>query len=281
MRESFPISRLDGKSNPAAIPDREGIHPKRRSVRKENMKPLLPRQVALVTGGSRGIGRAICLELAKNGLYVIVNFLSNQKAAEETLELLQQAGGQGETVCFDVADQEGAERSLEALLTRHAAIDILINNAGVVADGLFVLMSPEEWTRVLNTSLHGFYNVTRPVLKRMITRKQGAIVVISSVSARLGHRGQTNYSAAKAGLEGACRSLAAEVARLGIRVNVVAPGLIETEMIQAVPRDILKQIIPMGRVGLPEEVANVVRFLCLEDASYITGQVISVNGGMI
>lgn len=238
-------------------------------------------EVALVTGGSRGIGRAICLELAKKGLYVIVNFLSNQEAAEETLELIHQAGGRGETVCFDVADQAGTEKSLEALLTRHEAIDILVNNAGVAADSLFVLMSSEEWARVLNTSLQGFYNVTQPILKKMVTRNQGVIVIISSVSARLGHRGQTNYSAAKAGLEGACRSLASEVARLGIRVNVVAPGIIETEMIQDIPKAMIKQIIPMGRVGLPEEVAKVVRFLCFEDASYITGQVISVNGGMI
>jgi 3-oxoacyl-[acyl-carrier protein] reductase len=238
-------------------------------------------QVALVTGGSRGIGRAISLELAGNGHYVIVNYHSNSKAAEETLALIHQAGGKGETVCFDVADQEETEKCLEALLARHGAIDILINNAGVVADCLFVLMSPEEWTRVINISLHGFYNVTKPVLKKMVTRKHGTIVTISSVSAKLGHRGQTNYSAAKAGLEGACRSLASEVARLGIRVNCVAPGLIETEMIQAVPRDLIKQIIPMGRVGLPGEVAKVVRFLCSEDASYLTGQVISVNGGML
>jgi 3-oxoacyl-[acyl-carrier protein] reductase len=244
------------------------------------MEPLLPMQVALVTGGSRGIGRAISLELARNGHYVIVNFCSNSKAAEETLALIHQAGGQGETVRFDVADQGETEKSLESLLSRHETIDILINNAGVAADSLFVLMSPEEWTRVINISLNGFYNVTRPLLKKMVTRKHGHIVTISSVSAKIGHRGQTNYSAAKAGLEGACRSLASEVARLGIRVNCVAPGLVETEMIQAVPKELIKQIIPMGRVGLPEEVAKVVRFLCSEDASYITGQVISVNGGM-
>ena len=243
--------------------------------------PMLSKEIALVTGGGRGIGRAICLELAKNGCYVIINFRSNIKAAEDTLGLIHQLGGKGEIVCFDVGNQGETERNIETLLTRHDAIDILVNNAGETADGLFVLMPPEEWVKVLNTSLQGFYNVTKPVLMKMVNRKHGFIVTISSVSARLGHRGQTNYSAAKAGLEGACRSLASEVARLGIRVNVVAPGLIETEMLQPVPKDMIKQIIPMGRVGIPEEVAKVVRFLCSEDASYITGQVISVNGGMI
>ena len=245
------------------------------------MKSPLSGQIALVTGGSRGIGRAICLELAKNGAYVVVNFRSNKKAADETLELVCQAGGGGETAGFDVADPEETGKRIEELLSRHKAIDILVNNAGENADSLFVLMAPEEWTRVLNTSLQGFYQVTRPVLKKMVSRKRGSIVTISSVSARLGHRGQTNYAAAKAGLEGACRSLASEVARLGIRVNVVAPGLIDTEMIQDFPAEIIKQIVPMGRPGLPEEVAKVVCFLCSDDASYITGQVVSVNGGMI
>lgn len=245
------------------------------------MKPLPIKQVALVTGGGRGIGRAICQELAQSGSYVIINFRSNQKSAEETLGLIQLAGGMGETVCFDVSNQEETKKNIEALLSRHEAIDILINNAGVTADSLFALMSYEEWTKVLNTTLQGFYHVTKPILKQMVARRRGAIVAISSVSAQLGRRGQTNYSAAKAGLEGACRSLASEVARLGIRVNVVAPGLIETEMIQDIPRDMIKQIIPLGRVGLPVEVAKVVRFLCSDDASYIIGQVISVNGGML
>jgi 3-oxoacyl-[acyl-carrier protein] reductase len=242
---------------------------------------MMLKNIALVTGGSRGIGRAICLELAKSGSHVVVNFRSNKKAAEETLELIHQAGGMGETICFDVADQAATGKNIEALLTRHEAIDILVNNAGEAADSLFALMSLEEWTKVLNTSLQGFYNVTKPVLMKMVTRKRGSIVTLSSVSARLGQRGQTNYAAAKAGLEGASRALASEVARLGIRVNVVAPGLIETEMIQGLSNEFIKQIIPMGRVGLPEEVAKVVRFLCSDEASYITGQVISVNGGMI
>ena len=242
---------------------------------------MLSTQVALVTGGGRGIGRAISLELAKSGFHIVLTFRSDMKAAEETVELIRQAGGQGEAVCFDVADKEETEKQIEALLTRHESIDILVNNAGETADSLFALMSFEEWRRVLDTSLLGFFNVTKPILKRMISRRRGCIVTLSSVSARLGHRGQSNYSAAKAGLEGACRSLASEVARLGIRVNLVAPGLIETEMIRDFPKEMIKQLIPMGRTGLPEEVAKVVRFLCSDDASYITGQVIAVNGGMI
>jgi len=242
---------------------------------------MVSRPVALVTGGGRGIGRAISLELAKSGFDIVVTFRANLQAAEETVELIRQAGGRGEAVCFDVAEREETEKQMEALFTRHEGIDVLVNNAGETADSLFVLMSFEEWRRVLDTSLQGFFNVTKPVLKRMISKRRGCIVTLSSVSAQFGHRGQTNYSAAKAGLEGACRSLASEVARLGIRVNVVAPGLIETEMIQGFPVEMIKQIIPMGRIGLPEEVARVVRFLCSDDASYITGQVISVNGGMI
>jgi 3-oxoacyl-[acyl-carrier protein] reductase len=239
------------------------------------------RQVALVTGGGRGIGRAISLELAKSGYDVVITFRANRNAAEETVELIRGAGGWGEAVCFDVADREETEKQIEELFARHESVDVLVNNAGETADSLFALMSFEEWRRVLDTSLQGFFNVTKPVLKRMISKRIGSIVTLSSVSARLGHRGQANYAAAKAGLEGACRSLASEVARLGIRVNVVAPGLIGTEMLQGLPVEMIKQIIPMGRTGLPEEVAKVVRFLCSDDASYITGQVIAVNGGMI
>ena len=236
------------------------------------------RQVALVTGGGRGIGRAVSLELAQSGYDVVVTFRANRNAAEETVELIRRGGGWGETVCFDVADREETEKQIEELFTRHESVDVLVNNAGETADSLFALMSFEEWRRVIDTSLQGFFNVTKPVLKRMISKRKGSIVTLSSVSARLGHRGQTNYAAAKAGLEGASRSLASEVARLGIRVNVVAPGLIATEMLQGLPVEMIKQIIPMGRTGLPEEVAKVVRFLCSDDASYITGQVIAVNG---
>jgi 3-oxoacyl-[acyl-carrier protein] reductase len=242
---------------------------------------MADKRMALVTGGSRGIGRAVCVELAKNGYYLLINYHSNTQAAEETLTLIRRIGGDGELSRFDVANQEEVQRNIENLLDRGDPIEVLVNNAGVVADSLFALMSHEEWFRVISTSLNGFYNVTKPVLMKMVGRKQGSIVTISSVSAQLSNRGQVNYSAAKAGLEGASRALSREVARLGIRVNVVAPGIIQTEMTERLPEKYIKQVIPMGRPGLPEEVAKVVRFLCSDDASYLTGQVIAVNGGIL
>ena len=238
-------------------------------------------KIAIVTGGSRGIGRAIALELAGNGYHVIVNFRSDTAGAEETVGLIEKAGGTGELSQFDVSDAEGSKAALEQIVSRYKYIDALVNNAGVAADGLFAMMPEKDWDRVITTTLKGFYNVTKPVIKRMIPKKKGSIVSISSVAGLVGNRGQANYSAAKAGLIGASRSIAAEVARLGIRVNVVAPGLIQTDMIKEAPVEMIKQMIPMARIGKPEEVARVVRFLCSDDASYITGQVISVNGGMV
>ncbi|MFH1131305.1 MAG: 3-oxoacyl-ACP reductase FabG [Pseudomonadota bacterium] len=238
-------------------------------------------KVAIVTGASRGIGRAIAVEMAQSGYYVVVNYMANAEAAKETLERIRVAGGDGESVQFDVADLEAAKSCLEEIMGRHKFVEVLVNNAGVTADNLFAMMPEKDWHRVLDTSLNGFYNVTKPVLKGMIRKRAGSIVTISSVAAMMPNRGQSNYAAAKAGLIGASRALAAEVGRLGIRVNVVAPGLIETDMIKGIPLDDLKQKIPMARVGQPEEVARVVRFLCSNDASYITGQVITVNGGMV
>lgn len=236
---------------------------------------------ALVTGGSRGIGRAVCVELARAGHHVIINYKSNEAAAQETLRLVTEAGGSGEIVQFDVADAAASQTALDQLLKKHRTIHLLVNNAGIASDGLFAMLPQKDWQSVIRTALDGFYNVTKPVLKSMLRVKKGcAIVSISSVSGVIGNRGQSNYSAAKAGVIGASKALAKEVARLGIRVNVVAPGLIETEMIKDAPREIILQQIPMERVGAPEEVARVVRFLCSDDASYITGQVISVNGGM-
>jgi 3-oxoacyl-[acyl-carrier protein] reductase len=237
-------------------------------------------QIAIVTGGSRGIGRAIAVDLAAHGYQMVITYKSNDEAAAETLRLIRDAGGNGEAVKFDVGNAAEAESAMNDLLGRLERIDVLVNNAGVTADGLFLMMPRRDWNAVIDTTLHGFYNMTKPVLRKMLRRKSGAIVSLSSVSALVGNRGQANYAAAKAGLIAASRVLSSEVARLGIRVNVVAPGPIDTEMIQNAPIANIKQMIPMGRIGRPEEVAKVVRFLCSDDASYITGQVISVNGGM-
>lgn len=237
-------------------------------------------KIAVVTGGSRGIGRAIAVELAVHGYQIVITYKANDEAAAETLRLVREAGGSGEAVKFDVGNAAEAEGAVNDLLGRLERIDVLVNNAGVTADGLFLMMPRRDWDAVIDTTLHGFYNMTKPVLRKMLRRKSGAIVSLSSVSALVGNRGQANYAAAKAGLIAASRVLSSEVARLGIRVNVVAPGPVDTEMIRDAPLENIKQMIPMGRIGRPEEVAKVVRFLCSDDASYITGQVISVNGGM-
>jgi 3-oxoacyl-[acyl-carrier protein] reductase len=238
-------------------------------------KPL-----ALVTGGSKGIGRAICVELGRSGYDVAVNYHTDEKGAIETLEKVKAQGGGGRILGFDVRDGEQSQNAVEKLLIEVETIDVLVNNAGVTADGLFLMMSRDNWKKVVNTTLDGFYHVTRPIIEKMIRQRSGSVVSIASASGLVANRGQTNYSAAKAGLIGASRSLAAEVARLGIRVNVVAPGLIETDMIKDLPLTNIKAMIPMARFGKPEEVARVVRFLCSEDASYISGQVVGVNGGM-
>ena len=237
-------------------------------------------QIAVVTGGSRGIGRAIAVELASHGYEVMITYKANDEAAAETLRLIREAGGSGEALKFDVGNADETEVKLTELLARLERIDVLVNNAGVTADGLFMMMPREDWNTVINTTLDGFYNMTKPILRKMMRKKRGSIVSLSSVSALVGNRGQANYAAAKSGLIAASRVLAAEVARLGVRVNVVAPGLIETDMTSGLPMENIKQMIPMARIGRPEEVAKVVRFLCSDDASYITGQVISVNGGM-
>jgi 3-oxoacyl-[acyl-carrier protein] reductase len=238
------------------------------------------RPMALVTGGSKGIGRAICVELGRSGYDVVVNFHSDEKGALETLRLVNAEGGRGRIMGFDVRDAEQSATAIEGLLDTVEAMDVLVNNAGVTADGLFLMMSRDNWKRVVDTTLDGFYNVTRPIIEKMVRQRRGSVVSIASVAGLMPNRGQTNYSAAKAGLIGASRSLAAEVARLGIRVNVVAPGFIETDMIKEIAIPNIKSMIPMARVGKPEEVARVVRFLCSADASYVSGQTVCVNGGM-
>lgn len=238
------------------------------------------KKIAIITGGGRGIGRAISFEMARAGFYVIINYKSNKEAAVETLKMIKKEGGEAEIMPFDVSDSAKTEEAMSDIMSRFTSIEALINNAGVTADNLFLTMPERDWDLVIDTTLKGFYNLTKPVLKKMLRQKKGAIVSIASVAGLTGNKGQANYSAAKAGLIGASRSVALEVAKMGIRVNIVAPGLIETEMIKKAPIETIKGTIPMGRIGRPEEVAKVVRFLCSEDSSYITGQVIGVNGGM-
>ncbi len=250
-------------------------------TRRREQKIMKEEQVALVTGGSRGIGRAIAVELSSAGYELIITYKSDDASAAETLDIIRSQGGTGEKVRFDVTDSKKTAQRMDEILARRKNIRVLVNNAGITADGLFMMMREGDWDRVIQTTLKGFYNVTKPVIKRMARNHQGSVVSISSVSALVGNRGQANYAAAKAGLIAASRSLASEVARFGIRVNVVAPGLIDTGMIKGAPLQRIKDIIPMARIGKPEEVAKVVRFLCSDDASYITGQVISVNGGML
>ena len=245
------------------------------------MNSSFTKTTALVTGASKGIGRAICVELAKAGHRIIVNYHSDDAGADQTLAMIKNAGSEGRILRFDVADHNAAREAVEHIIQEDGGVDILVNNAGITADGLFLMMPRKDWDTVIDTSLNGFYNVTRPVLEKMIRKKRGAIVSIASISGLVGNRGQANYAAAKAGLIAASRSVAAEVARLGIRVNVVAPGLIDTEMIKDAPVANIKTLIPMGRIGKPEEIAKVVRFLCSDDASYVTGQVLAVNGGML
>ncbi len=235
---------------------------------------------ALITGASRGIGAAIAEGLARMGHSVVINYKSNDAAAESVRSRIEQAGGEVEVVRFDVANREEAGRAIEKLLAEGPPVQILVNNAGVARDAPFPAMEPDAWELVTRTTLDGFYNVSRPLIMPMIRSRWGRIINIASVSGLTGNRGQVNYSAAKAGLIAASRSLAQEVAKRGITVNAIAPGLIETDMLRDAPVEQILKLIPARRLGRPDEVAHLAAFLCGEDAAYITGQVIGINGGL-
>ncbi len=239
-----------------------------------------PREIALVTGGSRGIGRAIATSLAASGRFIYINYLSGVDAANETLAAVKAAGSDGALLPFDVTDQKAASDAIAKIIKAKGTIDILVNNAGIKDDMLMAFMKPESWKRVLDTNLTGFYNVTKPVVKKMLSKRKGRIINITSTSGQMGQAGQVNYSASKAGLIGATMALAREIASRSITVNAVAPGFIETDMTEGLPVEQITQTVPAGRLGKPEEVAAAVNFLCSPDAGYITGQVLGINGGI-
>jgi 3-oxoacyl-[acyl-carrier protein] reductase len=238
---------------------------------------------ALVTGGSRGLGRAICLKLAEQGIPVVINYVSNQQAAEEVKQLVEAQGVQAELLKFDTGNVKEVDAALEAWEEAHPDdyIAYLVNNAGIRRDNMMFMMPEEDWHAVLNTSLNGLYYVTRKVLPKMMMRKHGgSIVNMASLSGLKGLPGQTNYSATKAGIIGATKALAQEVAARAITVNAVAPGFIESDMTKDLDVETLKQQVPCKRFGKPEEVADLVCFLLSDKAKYITGEVVSINGGL-
>jgi 3-oxoacyl-[acyl-carrier protein] reductase len=237
---------------------------------------------ALVTGGSRGIGRAVCLKLAGMGYHVLVNYKGNETEANNTVALIKENGGSGELLQFDVSQKEDIQQKLGGWLELNADkhIEVLVNNAGIKEDGLMMWMKDSQWEDVIRTNLDGFFYVTRLVLNGMLLKRYGRIINVVSLSGLKGMPGQTNYSAAKAGVIGATKALAQEVGRRGITVNAVAPGFIKTDMTEGLNEKELMAIIPVKRFGLPEEVAHAVGFLASADAGYITAEVLSINGGL-
>lgn len=236
----------------------------------------------LVTGASKGIGRAIAQRLARDGFGIVVHYGNDRAGADATIAAIRDQGGQCRTLQFDIADRVQCRSRLEADLAEYGVYHGVVLNAGIARDNAFPALSDPDWDAVLSTNLYGFYNVLHPIVMPMVSaRRGGRIVTMSSVSGITGNRGQVNYSAAKAGIIGATKALAVELAKRKITVNCVAPGPIETQMLEAAPLEEILKAIPMQRIGTPDEVAAVVSFLCSDDASYVTRQVISVNGGMI
>jgi len=239
------------------------------------------RPCALVTGASRGIGAAIAEMLAEAGHEVFLNYRSGHQAAEAVKARIEAAGGSASLLPFDVADAEAADEAIKGLLEEAMPIGVVVNNAAVHDDAPFPSMEREAWEVVTRTALDGFYNVTRQLVMPMVSRRWGRIINVTSVAGIMGNRGQANYAAAKAGLIGATKTLAREVAKRGVTVNAVAPGLIDTDMMEGVQLEEALKLVPMRRLGQPSEVASLVAFLASDDARYITGQVIGINGGMV
>jgi 3-oxoacyl-[acyl-carrier protein] reductase len=244
---------------------------------------MLDNIIALVTGGSRGIGRAICLKLASLGATVGINYVANPTAAQETLQQVEAMGGKGFTVRFNVAEADAVQESIKEIINTYGQIDILVNNAGITRDGLMARMKEDDWDSVLDTNLKGAFLCSKAVMRTMMKKRFGRIINVSSVVGFVGNSGQVNYSAAKAGLTGLTKSMARELAGRNITVNCVAPGYIVTDMTEGLTGDVqetLKAQIPLGTLGTPEDVAASVGFLASPDSKYITGQTLHVNGGM-
>jgi len=238
-------------------------------------------KIALITGGSRGIGRAIAIKLALEKYYVIINYRSNHEEATKVLDIIKYEGGEGELLPFDVSDSKQVEEILGGWMEKNdKTIDILVNNAGIAKDNLMVFMSDDEWKNVIETNQNSFFFITRQVLQGMIVKKFGRIINIVSLSGQKGHPGQVNYSASKGAIIAATKSLAMEVGKKKVTVNCVAPGFIKTEMTDNIDEQQWKKLIPLNRFGEASEVANLVNFLASEESSYITGETISINGGM-
>ncbi|MCP4022478.1 MAG: 3-oxoacyl-ACP reductase FabG [Desulfobacteraceae bacterium] len=238
-------------------------------------------QIALVTGSSRGIGKAVAQALANNKYLVYINYMSDRQAADKTLDEIRTNGGQARLLQFDVTDTASCENAVKEIITENKKIDVLVNNAGIRNDRLLAMMKKDAWQQIIDTNLNSFFNMTKPVVKQMLKNRYGRIINMASTAGQIGNAGQVNYCASKAGLIGATKALAREIANRNITVNAVSPGFIETQMTENIDIDEIVKSIPAGRLGKPEEVAAAIVFLCSNDASYINGQVIGVNGGII